>query len=108
MGNSFPLQIKVINGEVQEFPVTFYFKCDMLRPAPVAATIYRYFDDAMCSIAMRIFYLQYGTDLFGSTQFKTTDDFWNYWSALCNGLQPILLLLNGCNMIINGKNVSVL
>ena len=106
MAKSFPLQIKVINGEVQEFPVTFYFRCDEL--APEGPAIVRYFDEAMCSIAIKVFYLRVNQELFGSTQFKTMADFWNYWSPLCNGPHPIMLLLNGCNMIINGKNVSVL
>lgn len=106
MDKSFPLLIKVINGDVQEFPVEFYFKCSQLVPEGPA--IVRYFNEDQCSVGMKVFYLRYGQELFGSTQFRTTTDFWNYWGALCNGPQPIQLLLNGCNMIINGKNVSVL
>lgn len=106
MDRSFPLMIKVINGEVQEFPVQFYFRCDQLKPS--GPTIYRYFDDAMCSVAIRVFNLNYNGELFGSTQFKTNEEFWRYWGAVCNGPQKIMLLLNGCNMVINGKKVAIL
>lgn len=98
--------IKVVNGEVKEFEQEFYFRCDQLKPS--GPTIYRFFDEFMCSHAIKIFNLNYNGELFGSTQFRTRAEFWTYWSTLCNGPQKIMLLLNGCNMILNGKKVSIL
>lgn len=73
---------------------------------PVGPTIVRYFDLRMNQYAHKTFYILYGQDLFGTSQFSTLAQF----QAFLNNLfpQPIMLLLNGCNMIINGKQVNIL
>lgn len=100
MAKSFPLDVNVINGEVQEFSKRFYFNCDQVKP--IGETIIRYFNEDMCSVAMKTFYIEYNQNLFGTNAFTTKQQFWDYTNCYPH---TVLVLINGCNMKINGRKV---
>lgn len=102
MGKVFQLQVNVINGEVKEFPETFFFRCNEV--VPIGQTIIRYFNDDMCSVAKKTFYLRYGSDLFGTDQFSTSDQFWRFTNCYPN---ITFLNLNGCTVQFNGNNILI-
>lgn len=103
MDKIIPLYVTVINGEVQENPVLIRFRCDGMVPLEKAIDIVRYFDDALCQVAKRIFLFRYEQNVFGTSQFKTVADFWQWHTAMCG---TNYFLLNGCRMILNGQPVS--
>lgn len=94
----FQLSINVINGEVKEFPKTFNFSCSDVTP--IGNTIIRYFTDDMCQVAHRTFYIMYKGELFGTNQFSTVEQFWNYTNCY-----PAIVyaLSDGCEFRINGQ-----
>ena len=71
------LYVNVINGEVQESPVPFYFDRDKINP--IGITIVRWFDFNQCSLATKVFTIEYETSTFGTWQFKSWDDFWQWY-----------------------------
>ena len=79
MSKTLPINVDVINGEVSEFSKEMYFRTDLI--IPIGNDIVRYFNDAMCSVAHKTFYFQYGQELFGTSQFKSFDDYWQYMSV---------------------------
>lgn len=105
MSKTFSLNIDTINGVVQEFPQLMYFRCDQITP--VGMTIVRYFNTyTMCQYAHKTFYLLYKSELFGTQQFKTFEDYNNFRFWHCCDTE-IILLVNGCNLTINGMNLNL-
>lgn len=95
MGEFIQLEVDVINGEVQEFPVIMTFRTDYLKP--VGQTIVRYFNEDMCSVAKRTFMMSYGLETFGTSELKTTNDFWQFVYES----NTRYALMNGCNVLID-------
>ena len=102
MSKIFTLQVDVINGEVKEFPETFYFRCDAV--VPLGITTIRYFTDDMCQVAHKTYYIRYGSDLFGTNQFTTESQFWDYTNCYPS---VTFAYVNGCNLMINGRNALI-
>lgn len=94
------LEVNIINGEVQEFPVMMVFRSDWLKP--VGETIVRYFDDALCSVAKKTFMMSYGLETFGTSEFKTAADFWQFVLS-----ETRLALVDGCNLLMDDMCVSL-
>jgi hypothetical protein len=104
MDKIFSLPIDVINGEVKEFASLMYFKCDQLLP--IGEAIVRYFDEEMCQVAKKTFYLNYGGQLLGTPQFKTITDFWKFQKLACCG-DAYDLFIDGCQLLIDGQKMSI-
>ena len=98
----FKLTVDVINGELKEFPETFYFKCN--KVVPVGNAVIRFFTDDMCQVAHKTFYIRYGLDLFGTSQFTTEQQFWDYTNCYPN---ITFAFIEGCNLKINGRNALI-
>lgn len=96
MSKTVPIQINVINGVVQECAVKMYFKSNEI--VPIGQTIIRYFDIWMNQYAHKTFYISQQQDLFGTNQFQSFDDFWNYI------LPPTDLLIGDCNLQLFGMD----
>ena len=103
MDKSFSLDIEVINGQVQEFPTKMFFRCDLVHP--VGETLVRYFDDEMCSVVKKTFYLRVGQDLFGTNQFKTVKEFRQFQSTVCCG-EGVIVFIDGCSALIDGEGIT--
>lgn len=103
MGKSFRIKINVVNGEVKEFPEYFVFNCSTV--VPIGMTTIRYFNQDMCSIAHRTFYLRVGQELLGTNQFRTIDDFNKFTSMVCYDYNSVI---DGCNILIDGEQVNFL
>lgn len=102
MPKYFPLKVDVVNGEVKVFPETFYFKCDEV--VPVGNAIIRYFTDDMCQVARRTFYIRRGENLFGTSQFNTEKQFWDYTDCYPS---VTFAYMNGCYLKLNGRNALI-
>lgn len=102
MDKILPLYVDVINGEVQEFPVKFPFQKNLM--VPMGETTIRYFNDDMCSVARRTFLIRYGDDLFGTNQFKSVRDFWQWQNFSERG--GGYFLIEGCSIQIDGINIT--
>lgn len=98
----FSLTVDVINGEVKEFPQTFNFRCDTV--VPIGNTIIRYFTDDMCQVAHKTFYIRYGSDLFGTSQFTTEQQFWDFTNCYPS---VTFAYMNGCYLRLNGRNALI-
>lgn len=103
MDKLFSLTIDVANGEVKEFPIQMFFRCDLV--APIGQTIIRYFNDDMCSVARKTFYIRYGEDLFGTNQFKTVKEFRQFQSTVCCG-EGVIVFIDGCSALIDGEGIT--
>lgn len=101
MADFVQLEVDVINGEVQEFPVLMNFRTDIL--IPVGQTIIRYFNEAMCSVAKRTFLMSYGLESFGTCQLQTSADFWQ----LVYESNASYLNMDGCNVLMDGMCVTL-
>lgn len=102
MDKYFSLSVDVVNGELKDYPQMFYFKCN--EAVPIGQTIIRYFNDDMCSVAHKTFYIQYKQDLFGTSQFTTTAQFWDFTGCYA---AVVFAEINGCNLKINGRNALI-
>lgn len=100
MASYVKILIDVINGEVQEFPVSMNFRTDLLKP--VGEHIVRYFNDRMCSVAKKTFLMNYGQEVFGTCEFTTVNGFWEKTQIM--GVKYVLI--DGCNATIDGMCVT--
>ncbi len=131
MSKSLSFTADTINGEIQEFPATFNFPCDKILP--IGVSVVKSFDENLAIVAKRVFAIEYNAQSFGSSQFKSLEDFNQYRGVACqccpfhcailingcylllNGcrfvidqrtVNPCSILLNGCNLTLNGCNLN--
>lgn len=108
MGKQFSLVVEVINGEIQEFPVTMTFPCELITP--VGELVIRDYDSSVnFIIAKRVFLIRFGNNVFGTTTFKTLSGFLQYQGANCGkcACTSCPALINGCYVLINGCTVDM-
>ncbi len=109
MSKLFSLVVEVINGEIQEFPVTMEFPCELL--VPVGETVIRDYDSSVnFVIAKRVFLVRYGNSVFGTTTFKNLAGFLQYMNAICHCCTECgsyVLTANGCFLTINGCDIVI-
>lgn len=72
---------KTINGTIQEFPPIYKFPCSQVQPAGEA--VIRDYDENFCIVAKKVFLIVYNQNVFGTTQFTTDSEFWQYQRAAC-------------------------
>jgi len=104
------IRASTINGEIQEFPPTYYFPCSQVHPQGEA--VIRDYDDNTCIVARKVYLVEYGGNVFGTVQFDTYEEFEDYKSQSCTccggGCVVIIggcvLLYNGCDLTYN-KNI---
>lgn len=95
-----------VNGKILEFPKTFYFRCDLVKPLGV--DIIRQYTKTECIVAKKVFLLYYAGDTFGSTQFTGVAQFVQYLNNACAYFcTPALIQINNCLLQRNGCNVSI-
>lgn len=100
MPKSLLLYVNIIEGVVQENPVPIYFNRE--KVTPVGIKIIRYFDFNECSLASKAFIIGYENQTFGTWQFKSWEDYWQWFysgGAAASGY----FLLNGGYMLLNGS-----
>jgi len=101
--------VEVINGEIQEFPVTMTFPCELI--IPVGESVIRDYDSSVnFVIAKRVFLVRYGNSVFGTTSFKNLTGFLQYMKALCHCCSECgsyVLTANGCYLTINGCHIVI-
>lgn len=90
---------QTINGEIQEFPPTYYFPCSKVKPQGEA--VIREFDTNTCIVNRRVYLVEYGGNIFGSLQFETFDEFITYKNDSCNCCN------SGCSIMIDGCPISI-
>lgn len=95
---SFVFIADTINGEICEFPFEFYLPCNDRVQIEGMIPI-RGFTPNDCIEVRRVFAIKFGDDLLGSTQFQSRQEFLDYQAAACSCSQ---ILMNGCNITLNG------
>lgn len=90
----------VYNGEFIT-PRSFDFPCE--SAIPIGESLIRNFDQNACIVVKKVFLVQVGETTFGSTQFKTLDDFNSFKNNQCKCCpEPCFIVYNGCNLTYNG------
>jgi hypothetical protein len=103
---SFQFVADTINGEIQEFPVAFTFKCGSV--VAVGVEVIRQYTVTDCIESRRVFLIRQGSNVFGSSAFKSTTEFINYVNAACDCCHSICyILINGCFARINGNPICL-
>jgi hypothetical protein len=98
---AFSFLADTINGAIYDSPVTVIMKCDEIRP--IGLEVVRGFDPDYCIVAVQVFLVLSGTDTYGTTQFKSFDDYQNFVNSKCRRCPKVcLFLINGCQATING------
>lgn len=97
----FTIVASVINGEIQPFPKRVDLPCDQVQAAGM--TIIRDYDDNYCIVNKKVFLLVYKEQTFGTTQFKTMEQWWQFQFSQCG----CFFYIDGCVAEINGTEVSV-
>lgn len=107
MKKEFPFNYTYYNGEFFEFPATVYFPCNSSQVQPQGLQVIASTDSEENVLGNRIFLVRYGVNLFGSTEFRTLQDFWQYMNAYCQPCPPrfCYFTINDCYAEINGCNV---
>lgn len=107
---TFTFTANTINGNILEFPQTFYFPCGS-AVNPIGVQVVRDYNMLTdCIRAIRVYTIGYANDIFGTTQFKTTQEFLNYRSQSCSCCpQPnhCYLKINNCLVTINGCTIKI-
>lgn len=104
MSKSLQFIADTIDGEIQPVQGVFNFPCD--KVTPIGVNIVRSFDDDLGIIAKRVFVIEYNNHSFGSTQFKSLNDFNQYYGISCKCCPShCIVLVNGCNLTLNGCNL---
>lgn len=91
-----------INGVIQQFPKQYFLRCGQVTP--IGLSIVRNYTGTECIQAMTVFLIQYDGELLGNSCFKSFSAFMRFYQAVC---QSSYLLLNGCNMTLNGCVVNI-
>jgi hypothetical protein len=104
MEKLFSLPIDVVNGEVFEFPKNVYLKCNDYLP--IGESLVRYYNQDMCSVVKKTFYIKYGDDLLGTSQFNTMEDFLLFQKNTC-GCNTYDLFIDGCQLLMDGQKMSI-
>lgn len=109
---SIAIRASTINGEIQEFPPTYYFPCSQVIPQ--GETIIREYDLDWCIVAKKVFLVKYQNNVFGTTQFVSMDEFLAYKESYCAScciscvikVGNCVLLYNGCSLTYNKSVIS--
>lgn len=70
-----------VNGEILEFPLTV--DADCLQVIAIGPSVVRDFDANFCVVAKSVFLVQFGQNVFGTTQFSTIEEFNSYRDSVC-------------------------
>lgn len=97
--STFKFTADTIDGCILEFPKEFDLRCDKVNP--IGETIIRQYDGNECIVAREVFLVYYCGQTFGTTQFKTLDQFLAYRNASCVRPKECNLSWNGCSLINN-------
>lgn len=105
MANKFlSIVATTINGEIQEFPPTISIPCDLGQAEGEA--VIRDFDINTCIVAVKVFLIRYGKNLFGTKQFTNVDEFRQYQAAVCQCCGNCGLTVDGCGLYFNNCNIT--
>jgi hypothetical protein len=103
---SFAFRADTINGVIQEFPPTMTFFCGDVTP--IGIDLVRDFDEDACGIVKRVFLILYNGSTFGTTQFKSRDEYDQYIQTQCNCCPQICYVKIGdCDVMIGNCLVSM-
>jgi hypothetical protein len=107
LGKHVNFRADTINGEIQEFPPTFELDCS--RVHAIGESIVRDYDDNFNIVAKKVFLVSYGKQTFGSSQFKTLDEFNDYLGVSCRCCPCVecFPFINGCIIELNGCEVQM-
>ncbi len=104
---SFQFVADVINFSILEKPQTFYFPCNQVIPLGLQV-VRNQSNVTWCITAKKSFIVTYNNQSFGTSQFKTIDQFNQYVSRSCGccaDIELCWLMINGCRITINGCQV---
>ena len=101
--------VSSINQEFLENPKSIPFDCDSIYP--IGVTIQRQYDDEYCIVAKRVFTFKQGQMIFGTTSFKSIQEFTNFRNNNCIPCSNVVdnccyLTFNGCYVTFNNKKIT--
>lgn len=92
---------KTVNGQILEYPQTFQLNCNILKP--LGNQVVRQYNGNECIVAVKVFLIQAGNQLLGTTQFTNINDYLNYVNFNCSpAANTCYITINGCNLTLNG------
>ena len=108
---SFQFVADVINFSILEKPQTFFFPCNQVIPLGIQI-VRQQNSVTWCITAKKVFIVTYNNQSFGSSQFKTIDQFNTYVTSQCSECTPevcglylesagCFLRINNCRLILN-------
>ncbi len=90
---------------VQEYPPNIVLRCADVTP--IGEDIIRSFDEKECVISTKVFLLLYSGNVFGTTQFKTLNEFISFKNAECEPCtEPCGLTYRDCILTYRGLNLN--
>lgn len=98
---------KTINGEIQEFPPTYYFPCSQVQAE--GESVVREYDLNSCIVATRVFLVKYGGNTFGTKQFTSRSEFLKFqieYCSICCGGGACDIIIDGCALMYNGCDIK--
>lgn len=93
-----------IDGNIEEFPVTFDLLCKSVQP--IGVNIIRQFNSNECIRAIKVFIVYYRGQNLGSTQFKSMSEFLQYFQSVCQTPKFCGITYNGCDLTYNSCNLK--
>lgn len=97
----FPFTAQTVNGLIVNDPVTVIMRCDKVQP--VGEAVVRGFDPDYCIVAIKVFLVLFNGDVYGTTDFKSLQDYWQYVGRQCKCCETLCYFtINGCLATING------
>jgi hypothetical protein len=103
---SFAFLADTINGVIQENPVTVLMKCNQVTPIGMATV--REFDIEYCIVATDVYLVLYNSDVYGTRQFSTFDEFQVYMGGKCKNCAVICrFVIDCCPVTIDGCDVII-
>lgn len=79
---TFELNIETIDGDIQLSPVCKTFSCKDV--SPMGLSVVRGYNNENCIIAKSVFLFRQGQMVFGTTEFKDTQGFYDYINSHCH------------------------
>lgn len=102
----FPFTAQTVNGLIVNDPVTVIMRCD--KVTPVGEAVVRGFDPDYCIVAIRVFLVLFNGDVYGTTDFQSIQDYWQYVGLQCQCCETLCFFtINGCLGTINGCLLSI-
>lgn len=107
MSKSLLFEAEYVNEEFISKPKRYFLDCSKILP--IGVDIIRCFDEEANIVAKRLFLIQIGVEIIGTTKFSSLRDFLQYMHAgcqCCGGDAGCGIYIDNCQLTINGCVVN--